>query len=243
MRRSQRDAEFEVYVAAARPRLRRLAYSLCGDWHAADDIVQTALAKLYVVWPRVGRACDQDAYVRRTVARTTIDESRRPWRRESSGLEVHDGPAASSDVAAREGLVATAPPRRRRRLGTAVVGAVTAAVVVGVALAVTTGSGPDHARGWGSDRGSGFAAPSLGWPAPTVGVPLDQGRGAVLAGLWGGESLEHPQAGLVGDPPCLGRSLEGLDREAPGQGRDQPGEVEIRYAVECRDHGRREHHR
>jgi RNA polymerase sigma-70 factor (sigma-E family) len=90
VRRSQRDAEFEAYVAAARPRLRRLAYSLCGDWHAADDVVQTALAKLYVVWPRVSRASDQDAYVRRTVARTTIDESRRPWRRERSGLEGHD---------------------------------------------------------------------------------------------------------------------------------------------------------
>ena len=90
MRRSQRDAEFEAYVAAARPRLRRLAYSLCGDWHAADDVVQTALAKLYVVWPRVARASDQDAYVRRAVARTTIDESRRPWRRERSGLDGHD---------------------------------------------------------------------------------------------------------------------------------------------------------
>ena len=90
MRRAQRDAEFEAYVAAARPRLRRLAYSLCGDWHAADDVVQTALAKLYVAWPRVARASDQDAYVRRTVARTTIDESRRPWRRERSGLDGHD---------------------------------------------------------------------------------------------------------------------------------------------------------
>ena len=39
MRRAQRDAEFEAYVAAARPRLRRLAYSLCGDWHAADDVL------------------------------------------------------------------------------------------------------------------------------------------------------------------------------------------------------------
>jgi RNA polymerase sigma-70 factor (sigma-E family) len=105
VRRGQRDAEFETYVAAARPRLRRLAYSLCGDWHAADDIVQTALAKLYVAWPRVSRASDQDAYVRRTVARTTIDESRRPWRRERSGLDGHDHPIHGSDVAARHDLV------------------------------------------------------------------------------------------------------------------------------------------
>ena len=103
MRRSQRDAEFEAYVAAARPRLRRLAYSLCGDWHGADDVVQTALAKLYVAWPRVSRASNPDAYVRRTVARTTIDESRRPWRRERSGLDGHDRAADKPDVAAPRG--------------------------------------------------------------------------------------------------------------------------------------------
>jgi RNA polymerase sigma-70 factor (sigma-E family) len=106
VRRSQRDAEFEAYVAAARPRLRRLAYSLCGDWHAADDIVQTALAKLYVVWPRVSRASNQDAYVRRTITRTSIDESRRPWRRERSGLEGHDAEHDGVDVPARHDLVA-----------------------------------------------------------------------------------------------------------------------------------------
>jgi RNA polymerase sigma-70 factor (sigma-E family) len=106
VRRSQRDAEFEAYVAAARPRLRRLAYSLCGDWHAADDVVQTALAKLYVAWPRVSRASDQDAYVRRTVARTTIDESRRPWRRERSGLDGVDPAGTDSAVLERQDLVA-----------------------------------------------------------------------------------------------------------------------------------------
>jgi RNA polymerase sigma-70 factor (sigma-E family) len=117
VRRSQRDAEFEAYVAAARPRLRRLAYSLCGDWHAADDVVQTALAKLYVAWPRVSRASDQDAYVRRTVARTTIDESRRPWRRERSGLDGHDGPDREVPVLERHELVAAlqALPEMQRK--------------------------------------------------------------------------------------------------------------------------------
>jgi RNA polymerase sigma-70 factor (sigma-E family) len=117
VRRSQRDAEFEAYVAAARPRLRRLAYSLCGDWHAADDVVQTALAKLYVAWPRVRRASNQDAYVRRTIARTTIDESRRPWRREHGGLEGHDRPASVPDVPGRHDLVAalqTLPEMQRK---------------------------------------------------------------------------------------------------------------------------------
>jgi RNA polymerase sigma-70 factor (sigma-E family) len=99
VRQHQRDAEFEAYVAAARPRLRRLAYSLCGDWHRADDVLQTALAKLYVAWPRVVRSANPDAYVRRTVARTSIDESRRSWRREQSGLDGHDRETTTADTA------------------------------------------------------------------------------------------------------------------------------------------------
>jgi RNA polymerase sigma-70 factor (sigma-E family) len=93
VRRAQRDAEFEAYVAAARPRLRRLAYALCADWHTADDVVQTALAKLYVAWPRVTRAESIDAYVRRAVANASVDTTRRPWRREVVGLPPGDRPA------------------------------------------------------------------------------------------------------------------------------------------------------
>jgi RNA polymerase sigma-70 factor (sigma-E family) len=85
----QRDADFEAYVGAARPRLRRLAYSLCGDWHTADDVVQSALAKLYVAWPRVDQP---DAYARRTVATASVDTRRRPWRREVVGLPPDDRP-------------------------------------------------------------------------------------------------------------------------------------------------------
>lgn len=106
MRQRQRDAEFEAYVVAARPRLRRLAYSLCGDWHRADDVLQTALAKLYVAWPRVVRSSNPDAYVRRTVARASIDESRWPWRREQSGLDGHDRPGTDDAVLERHDLVA-----------------------------------------------------------------------------------------------------------------------------------------
>src|SRR3712207_2244886 len=105
MGRREREAEFEAFVAARRPRLRGLAYSLCGDWHTADDIVQTALAKVYVAWPRVRRSAAEDAYVRRAIVRTTIDESRRPWRRERSGLGGHDAEAPVPDVVSRRDLV------------------------------------------------------------------------------------------------------------------------------------------
>ena len=89
-----RDAAYVDYVAARQAHLRRIAYAVCGDWHRADDVLQTALAKLYVAWPRLRADVEPDAYVRRIIVRAHIDERRRPWRRERSGLDGHDGAAS-----------------------------------------------------------------------------------------------------------------------------------------------------
>lgn len=105
---SERDrrSSFAEYAAARRPGLVRLAYALTGDWHTADDVVQTAFARLYVAWPRVRRAGAEDAYVRQTILRAAIDESRRPWRRERAGLEGYDHAARSGiDAGDRHDLV------------------------------------------------------------------------------------------------------------------------------------------
>jgi len=88
--REDRDAAYVEFVASRQAHLRRVAYAVCGDWHRADDLLQTALTKLYVAWPRVHRDGVPDAYVRRIIVRSHIDEGRRPWRRERSGLEGHD---------------------------------------------------------------------------------------------------------------------------------------------------------
>lgn len=87
---SDRRSDFSEFVAARREELRHLAFALCGDWHAADDIVQIALSKLYRAWPRVHAAAAEYAYARRVIVRTAIDESRRPWRRERSTDAVPD---------------------------------------------------------------------------------------------------------------------------------------------------------
>ena len=85
MRSGDRDAEFSEFVRARRTHLRRIAYATCGDWHRADDLVQTALVKLYVAWPRVRRDGREEAYTRTIIVRSHIDETRRPWRREQPG--------------------------------------------------------------------------------------------------------------------------------------------------------------
>jgi RNA polymerase sigma-70 factor (sigma-E family) len=78
-----RDDGFTAYVAGRRAHLYRTAYLLCGDAHRAEDIVQNALAKLYVAWPRASKADSVDAYVRRVIVNSHLDERRRPWRREA----------------------------------------------------------------------------------------------------------------------------------------------------------------
>lgn len=72
-----RDGEFAAYFAARADAMRGTAYLLCGDWHRAEDLVQTAFVRLYRVWNRMSRRDRLDAYTRRIVVRAFIDETRR----------------------------------------------------------------------------------------------------------------------------------------------------------------------
>jgi RNA polymerase sigma-70 factor (sigma-E family) len=92
MRRTEREEAYTEFVAARQAHLRRIAYALCGDWHKADDLLQTALTKLYVAWPRIRHEGGEEAYVRQIMVRANIDDSRRPWRRERSSADVPDRP-------------------------------------------------------------------------------------------------------------------------------------------------------
>ncbi|WP_436700296.1 SigE family RNA polymerase sigma factor [Nocardioides sp. BYT-33-1] len=113
-----RDEEFAAYVAERRPRLFRAAWLLCGDPHQAEDIVQAALTRLYVAWPRVRRADSVDAYVRRAVVNAHLDEGRRPWRREASAGEgLPEVPVAATAVEEHDALwtaLRALPPGQRR---------------------------------------------------------------------------------------------------------------------------------
>jgi RNA polymerase sigma-70 factor (sigma-E family) len=59
------EAEFTEFMHGRWPALVRLGYGLTGDQGLAEDLAQTALARAYASWPRVRRAGDPDAYVRR----------------------------------------------------------------------------------------------------------------------------------------------------------------------------------
>ena len=74
--RARDDAAFTEFAAAVTPRLFRSALLMCGDWHLAEDLVQTTLGKLYVAWPKVERADSAEAYARGTLTKTFLSHKR-----------------------------------------------------------------------------------------------------------------------------------------------------------------------
>jgi len=102
-----RVEEFRSFVGLRGPALRRFAYLLCGNWHDAEDLTQTALTKLYLAWPRV-RPETAEAYARRVLVRCFLDARRRPWRREAPVDELPDRPAPHRPVEEADSRLAAA---------------------------------------------------------------------------------------------------------------------------------------
>lgn len=75
-RAARADEEFREYAAARAGQLFRIAFLTCGDWHDAEDLVQTTLAKLFAVWPRVQRSQNADSYARKVLINTYFSNRR-----------------------------------------------------------------------------------------------------------------------------------------------------------------------
>jgi RNA polymerase sigma-70 factor (sigma-E family) len=110
------ETAFAEYFRARREHVRRTAYLLCGDWHRADDHAQSAFVALHRHWRRIRDHGALDAWVRKTLVRAVVDESRRPWRRERSTDRTPEVVASDADVATRTTLVEalrSVPARQR----------------------------------------------------------------------------------------------------------------------------------
>ena len=111
------DERFAAYVSARSRWLRRMAYLLCQDWHRADDLVQTAVARLYVHWRRAEKVENLDGYTRTVLLRTFLAEQRTlRWRRGGTGSPIPELAAAGSDLEAEMDLrnaLRNLPPRQR----------------------------------------------------------------------------------------------------------------------------------
>lgn len=114
---TQQPVDFATFVADHGDGLLRFAWSLTGDRHKAEDLVQSALTRTYARWPAVAHR-DPLAYVRRAVVNGRVSLWRRRGDREVLG-RVPDRAVPGrpeDDVAERLAVRAAldAVPRRQR---------------------------------------------------------------------------------------------------------------------------------
>jgi RNA polymerase sigma-70 factor (sigma-E family) len=113
------DGGFAAYVRDRGDHHLRVAVLLTGDWHAAEDLVQASLIKLYRAWPRLDTSADPDAYLRRIMVNTHRSWWRARWRRETPAAVLPES-ASGDDMADRQALGALVRqalvklPRRQR---------------------------------------------------------------------------------------------------------------------------------
>ena len=117
--RTTRDAEFAEWMEARQRKLLRTAYLLTGNVHEAEDLVQTALAKVYLAWDRVSKAQSVDAYARKILVNEHTSMWRRLWRQREtvSDTSTYDVPVDSPEydgVAAALWDTVRALPERQR---------------------------------------------------------------------------------------------------------------------------------
>jgi RNA polymerase sigma-70 factor (sigma-E family) len=92
--RGRKDETFDAYVAARYAALTRTAFLLTGDHHAAEDLVQAALARAYLAWHRIRHEHATDAYVRRILVNEHNNLWRRAWRRLETSTAAPPEPVA-----------------------------------------------------------------------------------------------------------------------------------------------------
>lgn len=112
------EREFTEFVARHTQSLLRVARALTGDEHAAEDLVQNALAKAFASWRRIRG--DAEPYVRRILYHDHVSRWRRRRRRRETLMRDVPEVAQAGDrfagadlrLAVREALLSL-PPRQR----------------------------------------------------------------------------------------------------------------------------------
>ncbi|MDQ3306904.1 MAG: SigE family RNA polymerase sigma factor [Actinomycetota bacterium] len=97
---------FASYVDARRSAWWRTAWLLTADAHKAEDLVQTALLKVWPRWDRVVAEGDPDAYVRRTIYTTYVSWWRRRWNAEDPTEQLPEPSPRAQETEQRHDLAA-----------------------------------------------------------------------------------------------------------------------------------------
>jgi RNA polymerase sigma-70 factor (sigma-E family) len=111
-------AAFSEYAEACSATMFRTAFLMVGDHQLAQDLVQEALVKTLMAWPRLSDRANLHAYTRRIIVTTSLS-----WRRRRSFherpvavLPERHGPDLADAVVGHDEVLAalgTLPPRQR----------------------------------------------------------------------------------------------------------------------------------
>jgi RNA polymerase sigma-70 factor (sigma-E family) len=89
---SATEADFEDWVRATILRFRRLAYLLTGDVDQAEDLMQSAYAKILPRWHKISTYDSPEAYMHRVMVNLRTSWWRRSRNREWSTDEIPEAP-------------------------------------------------------------------------------------------------------------------------------------------------------
>ena len=93
------EESYTAYVTARLTWLHRVAFLLCQDRSRAEDLVQTAITRLYVHWPKARVADNLDGYARTILVRVFLaEQSTSWWRRVTSVRHLPDAVAPATDA-------------------------------------------------------------------------------------------------------------------------------------------------
>lgn len=99
--RQSSEAEYSEFANSAWPQLYRAAVMIVSDRQLAEDLVQSALVKTYIAWPRLREQNKAHAYARRVMVNVARDWFRKhSWTHESTTGTATDEAAPSGDHSA-----------------------------------------------------------------------------------------------------------------------------------------------
>src|SRR5258706_13512342 len=93
------DEGFAAFVRDRSAQLARTAFLLTADRHLAEDLVQTALAKVADRWTRIAGQGDPTPYVRKVMLHTAISWRRRRSSGETPVASMPDSPDSTAALA------------------------------------------------------------------------------------------------------------------------------------------------